>query len=98
MKKIIRLTESDLVKIVKRVISEQNDILSKKGYVLWDVNKLPLQQRKKVNQLMGEYQGYKYYTRKDGSSLISDGKQVYFIIAPQGWDKGFGPHDIMTIS
>jgi hypothetical protein len=103
MKKVVRLTESDLVKIVKRVISEQNDILIKKGYVLGDVNKLTGKQKDLtgkqkdvVNKLMEKYTGYQYYT-KGNVSLISDGKQVIFIVAPQGWGKGLGPHDVMSI-
>jgi hypothetical protein len=96
MKKVIRLKESDLVKIVKRVISEQNDILIKKGYVLGDVNKLTGKQKDVVNKLIEKYTGYQYYT-KGNVSLISDGKQVYFIVAPQGWGKGLGPHDVNYI-
>jgi hypothetical protein len=96
MKKVVRLTESDLVKIVKRVISEQDDILIKKGYVLGDVNKLTGKQRDAVNKLMEKYMGYQYYT-KGNVSLISDGKQVIFIVAPQGWGKGLGPHDVNYI-
>ena len=96
MKKVIRLKESDLVKIVKKVISEQNDILIKKGYVLGDVNKLTGKPKESVNRLMGEYTGYQYYT-KGNVSLISDGKQVIFIVAPQGWGKGLGPHDVNYI-
>jgi hypothetical protein len=96
MKKVVRLTESDLVKIVKRVISEQNDILIKKGYVLGDVNKLTGKQRDVVNKLIEKYTGYQYYT-KGNVSLISDGKQIIFIVAPQGWGKGLGPHDVNYI-
>jgi cupin superfamily acireductone dioxygenase involved in methionine salvage len=96
MKKVIRLKESDLVKIVKRVISEQNDILIKKGYVLGDVNKLTGKQKDVVNKLIEKYTGYQYYT-KGNVSLISDGKQVIFIVAPQGWGKGLGPHDVNYI-
>jgi len=96
MKKVVRLTESDLVKIVKRVISEQDDILIKKGYVLGDVNKLTGKQKDMVNTLMKKYMGYQYYT-KGNVSLISDGKQVIFIVAPQGWGKGLGPHDVNYI-
>ena len=95
MKKVVRLTESDLVKIVKRVISEQNDILIKKGYVLGDVNKLTRQQKDAVEKRMLEYQMNQYYT-KGNVSLISDGKRVYFIVAPQGI-MSFGPHDITSI-
>jgi hypothetical protein len=96
MKKVVRLTESDLVKIVKRVISEQNDILIKKGYVLGDVNNLTRQKKDDVEKRMLHYQMNQYYT-KGNVSLISDGKQVYFIVAPQGWSKGLGPHDINYI-
>ena len=96
MKKVIRLKESDLVKIVKKVISEQNDILIKKGYVLGDVNKLTGKPKESVTRLMGKYTGYQYYT-KGNVSLISDGKQVIFIVAPQGWGKGLGPHDVNYI-
>jgi len=96
MKKVVRLTESDLVKIVKRVISEQNDILSKKGYVLGDVNELSGKQKDVVTQMMKKYPNHQYYT-KGGVSLISDGKMVIFIVAPQGWGKGLGPHDVNYI-
>jgi hypothetical protein len=97
MKKVVRLTETDLVKIVKRVISEQNDILIKKGYVLGDVNQLKLTRQKKddVEKRMLYYQMNQYYT-KGNVSLISDGKRVYFIVAPQGI-KSLGPHDITSI-
>ena len=96
MKKIVRLTESDLIKLVKRVISEQNDILIDKGYVLGDVNKLKSIQKDAVKKRMEEYQCHQYYT-KGNVSLISDGKKVYFIVAPQGWVKGLGPHDVNYI-
>ena len=96
MKKVVRLTESDLVKIVKRVISEQDDILIKKGYVLGDVNKLTGKQKDMVNTLMKKYMGYQYYT-KGNVSLISDGKLVYFINTPEGWGKGLGPHNVNYI-
>ena len=68
MKKVIRLTESELVSLVKRVISEQNDILSKKGYVLGDVNKLSGKEKEVVTKLMKTYPNHQYYTKK-GSSL-----------------------------
>ena len=97
MKKVVRLTESELIKLVKRVISEQNDILiDEKGYVLGDVNKLSRQQKYVVNKMMEKYPNHQYYT-KGNVSLISDGKNVYFIVAPQGWDKGLGPHSIDSI-
>ena len=95
MKKVVRLTESELIKLVKRVISEQNDILiDEKGYVLGDVNKLPKQQKDAVNKRMEKYQYHQYYTKGD-VSLISDGKNVLFIVAPQGWS--IGPHPIESI-
>ena len=94
MKKVVRLTESELIKLVKRVISEQNDILIKKGYVLGDVDKLTSKQKDAVNKRMKEYPNHQYYT-KGGVSLISDGKEVYFIVAPQGWS--IGPHRIDSI-
>ena len=96
MKKVVRLTESELIKLVKRVISEQNDILINKGYVLGDVNKLSRQQKYVVNKMMEKYPNHQYYT-KGNVSLISDGKEVIFIVAPQGWGKGLGPHPIESI-
>ena len=96
MKKVVRLTESELIKLVKRVISEQNDILSNKGYVLGDVNKLSGKQKDVVTKMMEKYPNHQYYTNRD-VSLISDGKEVIFIVAPQGWIKGLGPHRIDSI-
>jgi hypothetical protein len=95
MKKI-RLTESELIRLVKRVISEQNDILIKKGYVLGDVNTLTGQQKDFVTRYMKRYPNEQYYT-KGNVSLRSDGKKVVFIVPPKGWDKGLGPHDISSI-
>jgi hypothetical protein len=93
MKKI-RLTESELIKLVKRVISEQNDILIKKGYVLGDVNELSGKQKDVVTQMMKKYPNHQYYTKGD-VSLISDGKKVVFIVPPEGLN--LGPHDIRSI-
>mgnify|MGYP003336321212 CR=1 FL=1 len=96
MKKVVRLTESELVNLVKRVISEQNDILSKKGYVLGDVNKLSGKEKEVVTKFMEKYPNYQYYTKK-GSSLISDGEQVIFIVIPKGWGGGIGPHKVNDV-
>lgn len=67
MKKVIRLTESDLVNIVKRVINEQKDIqeifgLSKK-------EKLEKKLKTKVNQAKEEIRKY------DFSSLFKEPKE-----------------------
>ena len=96
MKKIVRLTESELIKLVERVISEQDDILSKKGYVLGEINKL---KGPKFDELKKKYSTYKYYTKGE-VSLISDGNQVIFIVAPQkvtDLGLGLGPHNINNI-
>ena len=88
------ITEEDKKHIMG--LYEQNNILSTKGYVLSDVNKLSGKQKDVVTKLIGRYPTYKYYTKGD-VSLISDGKEVIFIVAPQGWGKGLGPHPIESI-
>lgn len=100
MKKIIRLTESDLVRLVKRVINEQQEDfrkkLEEKGYVLDNnlqsgklsdiVNKL------KKNTGMTDY----YYNNKNGVQMVTDGKQVVFIVAPKNI-RELGPHEFESI-
>jgi hypothetical protein len=101
MKKVVRLTESDLVKIVKRVISEQDDILIKKGYVLVDVNTLTGNLKNLVTKSIEKNPTYnKFYRKMDSRtkkivSLISDGNNVIFIVPPEGLN--LGPHDIRSI-
>ena len=88
MKKVIRLTESDLTRIVKRVINEQSqgDIFMKKGFEIFQpkdkkINDVILRLKNKF--AFGET---KVYNRKrDRVMLISDGKQVFFLSAPNGF-------------
>ena len=87
MKKVIRLTESDLTRIVNRVINEQNEIdkfksLTKKGYV---ESEIPRNLSNIVNKLISRFGlgDIKYFTRKsDSSVLISDGTKVIFLSLP----------------
>jgi phage gpG-like protein len=66
MKKIVRLTESDINRIVKRVISEQesptNDrqMVSDLAYKLEQITKVP---RKDMGQIPEILLGYKYNTQ-----------------------------------
>lgn len=100
MKKI-RLTESELIKLVKRVISEQKNIFIDKGYVLVDVNPLTGNLKKLVTKSIEKNPTYnKFYRKMDSRtkkivSLISDGNNVIFIVPPEGLN--LGPHDIRSI-
>jgi len=68
MKKIVRLTESDLVRIVKRVVSEQNkDVCSK----FVEVNK---------NQFVTDVKNMKFGSGSDtevAKKLVSKSKKIY---------------------
>jgi hypothetical protein len=100
MKKI-RLTESELINLVKRVISEQKNIFIDKGYVLVDVNTLTGNLKNVVTKSIEKNPTYnKFYRKMDSRtkkivSLISDGNNVIFIVAPEGLS--LGPHDIRSI-
>lgn len=88
MKKVVRLTESDLAKIVKRVIKEQSqeDVFLNKGYKIAEpkgqrkdlIDRYSLTLKNKFG--FGETKAYE----KNNILLISDGTQVYFLAAPQG--------------
>ena len=87
MKKIIRLTESDLTRIVKRIINEQlqEDIFIKKGFEIVEpkdkIEDVVLRLKNKF-----AFGDTKVYNRKrDRVMLISDGKQVFFLSAPNGF-------------
>ncbi len=103
MKKI-RLTESELIKLVKRVISEQTNIKNifiDKGYVLVDVKTLTGNLKNVVTKSIEKNPTYnKFYRKMDSRtkkivSLISDGNNVIFIVPPEGLN--LGPHDIRSI-
>ena len=94
MKKVIRLTESDLVRLVKRVISEQTqnpgfyDELEKKGYKMNQIwrndENLSSQIKPVLKSLKPENERYVVYFEKDltpGKSIrfITDGANVYFL-------------------
>jgi hypothetical protein len=100
MKKIIRLTESDLVRLVKRVINEQQEDfrkkLEEKGYVL-DNNLQSGKLSDIVNKLkkdtgMTNY----YYNNKNGVQMVTDGKKVVFIVAPKNI-RELGPYEFESI-
>jgi hypothetical protein len=99
MKKIIRLTESDLVRLVKRVISEQVDnpsfysFLKGKKYKMYNFDqwsKLP-----EYGEIKGSLKPFNYnggdtlYFKKviDTTKtvrFITDGKKVYFLKGSPG--------------
>ena len=90
MKKIIRLTESDLTRIVKRIINEQSqgDIFMKKGFEIIEPKDKKIEDLvlRLKNKFGFEDTNTKVYKRKrDGVMLISDGKQVFFLSAPNGF-------------
>jgi len=94
MKKIIRLTESDLIKLVKRVINEQeNDFFTKKGYTLGDFNTLP---KSLVSNVQKNYPDYTKYYYKGNVKLITNGTHIKFLVAPEGVFE-LGPHPISKI-
>lgn len=93
MKKIVRLTESDLIRIVKRVISEQVEnpfysFLKGKKYKMYkfeEWSKLPEYGEIKGSLKPFNYNGENtlYFKNVDDSPvpyrLITDGKTVYFL-------------------
>jgi hypothetical protein len=94
MKKIIRLTESDLIRLVKRVINEQeNDFFTKKGYTFGDLSTLP---KSLVSNFQKKYPDYTKYYYKGNVKLITNGTQVIFLVAPEGVFE-LGPHPISKI-
>jgi hypothetical protein len=92
MKKIIRLTESDLVRLVKRVISEQG---IPEGYI----ETTPNNNNKGVviSKMIKKYgDNYKYYiNEKNRVSFISDGNTLIFVSAPQ--NVTLGPHKLRDV-
>ncbi len=88
MKKIIRLTESDLVRLVKRVISEQG---IPEGYI----ETTPVEG---VHKMIKQYGNtYKYYVNeKNRVSFISDGNTLIFVSAPQ--KVTLGPHKLQDVT
>ena len=88
MKKIIRLTESDLVRLVKRVISEQS---IPEGYIETTPNK------DVISKMIKKYgDTYKYYFNKENSvSFISDGNKLIFVSAPR--NVTLGPHKLQDV-
>jgi hypothetical protein len=104
MKKIVRLRESDLIRLVKRVINEQeNDFFTKKGYTLGDFSTL----KSLVSNFQKKYPDYtKYYYKGNNVKLITNGTQVIFISAPRELmdsikeltsSDSLGPHPISNI-
>ena len=93
MKKIVRLTESDLVRLVKRVISEQK---IPEGYI----ETTPNNNNNKgvvISNMIKKYgDNYKYYiNEKNRVSFISDGNTLIFVSAPQ--NVTLGPHKLQDV-
>jgi len=88
MKKIIRLTESDLARIVKRVISEQS---IPEEYIETTPNK------DVISKMIKKYgDAYKYYiNEKNRVSFISDGNTLIFVSAPP--EVSLGPHKLQNV-
>lgn len=89
------ITESDLTRILRRVISEQNNQLTTMGYSQINPdNIMNTKLKDQVNKLLSKYNGYSYYENNSkGIKLISNGTDLYFIIAPEGV-RSLGPHTI----
>lgn len=88
MKKV-KLTESELISLIERVINEQNsNDLINQGYREEKIIGGPLES--KAIELKNHYDfgDVKYYVRGD-NHLLSDGNQVYVIKS-----KNLGPFDI----
>ena len=99
MKKVVRLTESDLVRLVKRVISEQG---IPEGYI----EKTPVGYVPKMIEKYGD--DFKYYVNdKKNISFISNGTKLVFVQAPEDeymdFEKlrakyGFGPYNLQDVT
>ena len=89
MKKVVRLTESDLTRIIKRIISEQskgNDFIDKGFKVVKPKSNFGDYIIKAKNKFgFGEITVY--YREKDKTYLICDEEQVMFLNVPR--DLGF---------
>lgn len=100
MGRIIRLTESDLIRLVKRVIKEQQEdvpsFLKERGYVL--NNNLPsgklsdTVRRLKEKYQMNDY----YYNQQNEVQLITDNSKILFLVAPKNVSD-LGPHDFEDV-
>ena len=85
MNKIIRLTESDLIRLVKRVISEQPEIVSKTASKI-DLNQQPTTEqkamfKKQIDSCFSKYPKIKNYIVNidDMSNLTSI---LWIVVAP----------------
>ena len=100
MKKVVRLSEQDLVGIIRRIINE-SEIPS--NYIKTDIgNILQREKRKRIEDMinnMNKRHGttWEYYEdKKKNVSFISDGNLFYIINAPN-FTKGIGPHEVETM-
>jgi len=93
MKKVVRLTESDLVRIVKRVINEQSgdfySYLKSKGYKVYknwaqEIKDSNLYKEIKESEKQLDYSPNIFFCENMNKSVvpirfITDGKRVYFL-------------------
>jgi hypothetical protein len=70
MKKVVRLKERDLSRIVKRIMTEQRDI---KGDFYSDINSLISEQENVNDNIMETYGGLRFCKPGDSGTLVSDG-------------------------
>ena len=78
MKKVVRLTESDLVKIVKRVINEQSENPFYKALVNFGYKMVPNWAQEFSSENMESPNGKLYGEIKDSTKIFNYKKVIYF--------------------
>ena len=85
-KRIVRLTESDLTRLVRRIIKEQEsdiaNVLTQKEYSLITDESIKNRYNQSLRNLNWSKKDY-YKNEETGTTLATDGQQIYFIVAPR---------------